>query len=44
MTVKTQKLKTYKMQQKQFQEGSSQQYNPTSRNKKKHQIDNLHYT
>ena len=35
-TVKTQKLKTYKMQQKQFQEGSSQQYNPTSRNKKKH--------
>ena len=31
--MKTQ-LKTYGMQQKQFQEGSLQQYNPTSRNKK----------
>ena len=27
-------LKTYGMQQKQFFEGSSEQYNPTSRNKK----------
>ena len=33
MTMKTQ-LKTYGMQQKQFSEGSLQQYNPTSRNKK----------
>ena len=32
MTMKTQ-LKTYGMQQKQFQEGSLQQYNPTSGNK-----------
>ena len=44
MTVKTQNLKTYKMQQKQFQEGSSQQYNPISRNKKKtsHRLPTLH--
>ena len=34
MAVKTQQLKIYGMQQKQFEEGSLQQYNPTSRNKK----------
>ena len=34
MTAKIQQLKTYGMQQKQFSEGSLQQYNPTSRNKK----------
>ena len=32
MTMKTQQLKTYGRHQKQFQEGSLQQYNPTSRN------------
>ena len=35
MTVKTQNLKTYKMQQKQFQEGSLQQHNPTSKKTRK---------
>ena len=34
MTMKTRWSKTYGMQEKQFQEGSLQQYNPTSRNKK----------
>ena len=34
MAMKTLQLKTYGMQQKQFQEGSLQQYSPTSRNKK----------
>jgi len=34
MTMKTWQLKTYGMQPKQFSEGSLQQYNPTSRNKK----------
>ena len=34
MTMKTQQLKTYGMQQKQFYEGSLDQYNPNSRNKK----------
>ena len=33
MIMKTQQLKTYGMDQKQFQEGSLEQYNPTSRNK-----------
>ena len=33
MTMKTQ-LKTYGMQQKQFEQGSLQQYNPISGNKK----------
>ena len=32
MTMKTQQPKTYGMQQKQFEEGILQQYNPTSRN------------
>ena len=35
MTTKTRQYKTYGMQQKKFSEGSLQQYNPTSRNKKK---------
>ena len=34
MTMKTGKLKSYEMQQKQFQEGNLEQYNPTWRNKK----------
>ena len=34
MTMKTKWLKTYGMQQKQFQEESLWQYNPNSRNKK----------
>ena len=34
MTMKTQQLKTYGMQQKQFSEGNLQQYNPISRKKK----------
>ena len=34
MTMKTQQLKTYGMQQKQFYEGNLQQYNPTSRTRK----------
>ena len=34
MTMKTRQLKIYGMQQKQVYEGSLQQYNPTSRNKK----------
>ena len=34
MAIKTLQLETYGMQQKQFQEGSLQQYSPTSRNKK----------
>ena len=34
MTMKTKWLKTYGMQQKQFQEESLWQYNPTSKNKK----------
>ena len=40
MAMKTQQLKTYGMQQKQFQEGNLEQYNPTSRNKR-NQINNL---
>ena len=32
MTMRIRQLKTNGMQQKQFQEGSLQQYNPTSRN------------
>ena len=34
MTMKTQLYKIYGMQQKQFLEGSSQWYRPSSRNKK----------
>ena len=37
--MKTRQLKTYGLQQKQFLDESLQQYNPTSRNKKK-KIDN----
>ena len=33
MTMRTQQLNTYGMQQKQFLEGSLWQYNPTTRNK-----------
>ena len=41
MTKETRQFKTYETQQKQFSEGSLQQYNPTSRNKKKSQINNV---
>ena len=41
MTTKTQQPNTYGMQQKQFQDGSLQQYNLTSRNKKINNL-NLH--
>ena len=34
MTMKIRWPKTYGLQQKQFYEGSLEQYNPTSRNKK----------
>ena len=35
MTMKTQRSKTYRMQQKQFKEESLELYMPTSKNKKK---------
>ena len=38
MTMKTQQLKTYGMQQKQSYEGSLQQYNPTSRKTSNRQL------
>ena len=41
MIMKTQPLKIYGMPQKQCSEGNSQQYRPSSKKKKKSQIDNL---
>ena len=41
MTMKIQSHKTYGMQQKQFLEGSSQWYRPSSKKQEKAQINNL---